>query len=155
MRRGAARRGERVNIIVHAEPAHRSFIYDSWMRSYRDSPAVRDIPSPYYERGHSQRMTELLEHSLCLVSRPDDWADGVDGWACGEAHEGVLVLHYVFVKAGLRRGGICASLMKQLSTELGAKTPGIYTHRRAPFTFALERKHGWRYAPAFARGDNR
>lgn len=98
-------------------PARRSdaaFVASSWLRSYRDAPAVVAVPSRTYFYWQHRVVEALLARSAVLVACSPDDPDTIVGWACAEAMEGALVLHYVYVKHDFRRYGVARALVRAL-----------------------------------------
>lgn len=135
--------------IVAAPEDLRRLVAASWLASYRTAPEVRDMADDVYDAYMRARVSRLLDRSRVVAAL----ADGVAiGWACGErASTGRAVLHYAYVKRAYRQHGLGARLLDAMRTACGADDrAGVYTHRRPPWSLALEAR-GWRHRPDYAR----
>lgn len=100
------------------ESGDRSFVIDSWLRSYRESAFARRIPHDvYYSRfGHSGLVEEIVDRAgqvvvACLPEKPTF----LYGWiACSQPGAAPL-LHYLYVKQDFRPAGIAARLFALLA----------------------------------------
>lgn len=89
------------------------FIFSSWLKSYRDAPAVRSVPnSIYYAEHHG--IIESIINSPNLVSLvacdPQDESQ-IFGYLIGENMGEGFVLHWVYVKYPFRRFGVARLLL--------------------------------------------
>jgi hypothetical protein len=125
----------------------RSYVFRSWKRSYRESRRAHEWPLEVYD-AYMQRLIEhLLARSRVLVARPEGWPEGILGWACAQQADDAFVLHYAYVKRRARArttGG--DSLLWALVEAMAPRGKLLYSHRRAPYTFALD-GHGYEFAP--------
>lgn len=91
--------------VQAACPQHMAFITDTWMKSYRRAPEVRDVPKDIYSAGMRARVERLLKASEVYVAS----AGGVYvGWSCFDGER----THYCYVKSLYRRQGIATSLLQ-------------------------------------------
>lgn len=117
-----------------------SFIYHSWLKSFRDAPAVSGLSDAVYFRSQSALIDRLLKASkvVVAVSPYDDVV--IRGWAVGEPERATL--HYVYVRSqGLhRRKGVATSLLDAIGEVK------YYTHVREP-AGSWMRRIGMEYDP--------
>lgn len=128
----------------------RSFVFDSWVKSYSDVYYERDaqrhivsantpMPHAHYVAAQSALVELLLGRSTCLVYRSPVDAGVIRGYAVGEQRGGVLVLHWAFTRSQRRREGVMRELLAELRRELGCVGDGgLYTHRKNPGGYWLE-----------------
>lgn len=139
--------------LLNIEPARacdRDYVFDSWMRSYRDSPRTHKLEQEVYDDHMQARIERLLARSIVLVARPDDWPEGILGWACVEPGDGTMTIHYGYTKNRLRGQGIFWTLVHHAQGSNSAATdPSVeryFTHLRPPFSNTLI-KNGYVHAP--------
>jgi len=135
--------------IEPMRPCDRNFVFHSWLRSYRASPLTYEWPSGPYELW-AQRMIERTigrPRARVDVARPEDWPEGIVGWACTEQQPGEFIIHYGFTKRRLRRTGIFWGLIESLKPEGRL----VFAHLRQPYTDTLL-THGYKHAPERAEG---
>lgn len=107
--------------------ADESFIYHSWLKSYRDSPTVRSIPNTIYFARHHDVIERIFKDPSTVVNiacNPED-ENQIYGYIVG----GTVgpVVHWVYVKHPFRGAGIGALLEKSVVGDNGATA--VYTHR--------------------------
>lgn len=134
-------------VLERANRGDAKLVYSSWIKSYRHSEAAHKLPNGVYEPFQRDVIHRLLAApGTCVyVARPTDWPDGVLGWVCAEPG----VMHYAYVKSPYRRLGLGRTLLAYAAEQLGEAFTA-YTHKRKPWTEALERQ-GLVYAPERAR----
>lgn len=118
-----------------------AFVYNSFLKSYRDSPMVRGVPNTiYFAKQHD--LIELILTSptsqAVVACNPTDPTQ-IYGYLLGQAfpaiHEGsqaiAIGLHWVYVKQPFRNLGIAKTLYEKFMTLPGeVPTSAVYfTHR--------------------------
>ena len=104
------------------------FIYNSWLKSYRDSPAVRSVPNSIYFAEHHNNLEGILSSALTEVWVACDAEDesNIRGYVVVE-HEGDCeVVHWVYVKQPYRQSGVARALLKCALSD--SELPVFYTH---------------------------
>ena len=78
------------------------FIADSWLRSFKTANHVKRVPADLYWREHRLVISRLVDRSDVWIACDslDPWT--IWGWCCVERINGVVVLHYLYVKDALR-----------------------------------------------------
>jgi GNAT superfamily N-acetyltransferase len=133
--------------IRPAEEGDTALLFNSWLRSYRDSPRVNGTPSALYYRYHHPLVTRVLARPessvLCAVDprKPDR----IHGWLCFEWAGSVLVVHYLYVKQIWRRKGIARLLAETAGLERG--TPVAYTFESKAAPHLAKRVKRCEYVP--------
>ncbi len=111
--------------IRAGRPADHPFVFARWVRSYEGSRWADAMPLPLFQEGHHRLIAALLAREgvrLLVACDPQD-ENTILGWAVLEPG----VLHYVFVKEGVRRLGIGTALIASLSR------PFRYSHQTDDF----------------------
>lgn len=123
------------------------FIYNSWLKSYRDAPAVRTVPNHIYYTEHHEIIENILKspYSETLVACSVENPDILYGYATGEHFEGLAVVHWVYCKQEWRRKGVAGALLRQL-VERSAGKPIQYSHFTR-FIKKLKEDHDITYNP--------
>lgn len=99
------------------------FLYNSWLKSYRDSPTVQSISNTvYYAEQHKliERLLQAPEAKAVVACNPEDPTQ-IYGYIVYQPD----VLHWVYVKHTFRGAGIA----RMLVAEAGLSAKLIYTHR--------------------------
>lgn len=106
-----------------------AFIYNSWLKSYREAPAVRTVPNHIYYTEHHEIIEKILKspYSEILVACDPLNDDILYGYVVGEHMEHNLTLHWVYCKQEWRRRGVATGLLGQLKSR-SADLPIQYTH---------------------------
>lgn len=125
-----------------------NFLTSSWLRSYRNAPAVSGVPNSTYYYYHHKVLEELLTRCTVMVACFPDRPDQILGYVCAEKFDAGLVIHYLYVKKTFRNFGIARKLVDHLVE--AEKPPKIlYTHKTRDM-FPIERKlrdNGWEFHP--------
>lgn len=103
-----------------------SFIYNSWLKSYRDSPAVLGLTNTTYFKEVHDIIERVFQSPTCRVAVACDPAheDVIFGYAVAEVTGNQGVLHWVYVKHPFRNFGVGKALEAAVLT--GA-TETVYT----------------------------
>jgi len=105
--------------------ADESFIYSSWLKSFRDAPAVSGVSNTVYFKCHHDLVEAILNDpsvSTHIACAPDDDSQ-IFGYIVGS----VGVCHWVYVKHPLRTVGIAKELMALIK-------PSVHTTKARPST---------------------
>ena len=121
------------------------FVYATWIKSFRDSPYARAIPTPLYTIGQRSRICAILDgaETIIHVACDPDTPELIYGYAVWGNRD---MLHYVYVKGQYRKLGIAKALLQDKLHETLQ-----YTHKG---DIMLERLlktnpeyNGWIYNP--------
>ncbi len=119
--------------IREAQEGDVSFIFSSWLKSFRTGLVCKKVENTVYFTEHHKLVERLLKRSTTLIaSDPEDPAT-IYGYLCFERIEGLFVLHYVYVKHTFRAMGVMRQLMA--ATEQDFNTAGLFSH----MTIIMER----------------
>lgn len=112
--------------IRNISEADVSFIFNSWLKSYRNSLFAKDIPNSVYYSGHHKLAERLLARGEVKIACNADDASQIYGYVVAEKIQGILTLHYMYVKHTYRNMGIGKILLNQFEWDF--KSAACYTH---------------------------
>lgn len=141
---------ERLEGVVHyrdLEPGDVSFVLDSWIKSFRDSPWAGVVPNHRFFDITHEVIEELLQRGAKVeVAAAKHDPTRILGWVCYEPVKGGTAIHYLYVKDPFRLQGLGRSLLERAneSTPNGSK---FYTFRTRAAAYFPE----WRHVPEIAR----
>ena len=98
-----------------------SFIYSSWLRSYRSSPIVTHMNNDVYYDNHKLVIKKLLEISDVMIACNPEDPDQIYGFICYEPG----IIHYLYVKYPFRKMGLAKYLLSSIPSDA---TKIIITH---------------------------
>ena len=113
--------------VRNATEADIAFIFNSWLKSYRNSLLADKISNPVYYQFQHEAIERLLKR--CTVQVICSAADNneLQGYVVYEIVDGVLVFHFAYVKHVYRKLGLLKLATKSLNISEG----GFYTHDTA------------------------
>ena len=128
------------------------FITSSWLRSFREGGSFcKRVPNNIYYHYHHKIMEQLLPRSYVLVATNESDPNHILGWLCGEIVDTVPVVHYVYVKAPMRRFGIAKHLFEAFTDTVKGVTgtiPQFYFHtHKTPTSNKMLDDSKWVYHP--------
>jgi hypothetical protein len=112
--------------IRKATEADVSFIFNSWLKSYRDSFFARGVASNMYFSEHHKVIERILKTCEVYIACDDADAMNIYGWACAEFIDNTFVIHYSYVKQMYRFLGIANLLISQYKHN--PEVASLYTH---------------------------
>jgi hypothetical protein len=121
-------------LIRDASEADVPFIFNSWLKSYRNSSACRSVTNPVYFAFQHRLIEDLLQHSFVKVVHAASDSNQLLGYIVYGEQEGIKIIHYVYVKHAFRNMGMC-KMMLQDSGVVG----GFYTHETPSGARAAEK----------------
>jgi len=116
---------ETVVTIRQPKPDDISFLFSSWLKSYRNSPWAKPMHNNVYFDYHHALIQDLLNHSEVYIACSKKNGSDIYGYAVGQWINDVFTLHYVYVKHAYRRLGIGKLLMACFNR---GEFAGCYTH---------------------------
>lgn len=131
-------------IVLRAPtPDDTSFIYNSWLRSYRQNSAyASSIPRTVYFKGQKALVARLLRVSAVLVAANPECPEQIYGYGVYQpSTAGVAIVHFIYVKQSFRLFHVGSQILWAIRVAAGqdAATPVAATHMTAP-----AQKTGWR-----------
>lgn len=98
-----------------------NFVLNSWLKSYREAPAVSPVPPQYYFEGQQRLIAGLAETAQILIACDRDDPGQIFGWICYEQGlEGSIILHFLYVKHRYRGFGVAKLLIGEAGWLPGA-----------------------------------
>lgn len=102
------------------------FIFNSWLKSYRNSNFARFISNTIYYTEQHKIIETLISENKVIVACNEQDSNQLYGYICAGTVEGFLVCHYIYVKHTYRNMGIGKSLLSQMSHD--PSNAALYTH---------------------------
>ena len=100
--------------IREATPEDLSFIFSSWLKSFRSGLICKHVDNTIYFSEHHKVIERLLKRSTTVMAcDPNDPAT-IYGYLCFDRVEGILVVHYAYVKQTFRGMGVLRQLLKSI-----------------------------------------
>lgn len=91
-----------------------SFIYNSWLKSYRKAHMNYLIPSDYYYSYYQKEIQRLLTNAEVLICHNIDDDTHIYGFLAYQLNSvGMQVAHYCYIKQPYRDIGLFDSLLKE------------------------------------------
>lgn len=106
------------------------FIFNSWLKSYRNSHLGSKINSTIFNTEHHKIIEKLLKHSQTIIAHPSDDSSQIMGYICASYIESNLVIHYIYIKHNFRSLGIGKMLLAAFHNN--KDMPILYTHHTKP-----------------------
>ena len=74
------------------------FIFNSWLKSYRNSHFAEKITNTIYFSDHHKVVENILKDSVTMIACNADDPTQMYGYAVGSQTDGIFVLHFIYVK---------------------------------------------------------
>ena len=104
----------------------KSFIFNSWLKSFRHSPLAKPLCNEVYFKNHKVIVENILKRSRVLIACNPEDEDQIYGYIVYEPIiDDITVLHYVYVKFTYRKLGIARTIVEG---SIDIKNPILYTH---------------------------
>ena len=107
-----------------------SFIFHSWMNSYKNSSFASKLNPPVYNSEHHKIIEKLLKNSQTIIAHPSDDSTQIMGYICASYVESNLAIHYIYIKHSFRSLGIAKMLLAAFHHN--PEMPILYTHHTKP-----------------------
>lgn len=123
------------------------FIFNAWLKSFRNSEFTKELPNEIYFSEHHKVIEDLLKRYDVIVAANQEDPTQIYGFICAGYTDNVFTLHYVYVKHTFRRMGIGQALLNSFQHD--PSYAAIYTHhgRQAKY---LAKKYNFIYHPYVA-----
>jgi len=112
--------------IIKFSDLHINFIFNSWLKSYKDSATVKFVSPNIYYDGQHKVIEKLLKTAKTLVAVDAQDPQHILGYLNYEVVDNVFVLHFGYVKQKFRNTGVLKALVAEAGHITG--TAGCYTH---------------------------
>ncbi len=80
-----------------------NLVTNSWMKNARKCYAYKGVPSSVYDKQHHRVIARLIPKTVMVIACDPAAPDRIYGWTCAEIIDNFLILHYVWVRSGLKR----------------------------------------------------
>lgn len=137
-------------LLRDANEGDHSFIYNSWLKSYRDSPVTKHIPNSIYYENHHNIIENLLNNNkvvVVVVCNPEDKGQ-IFAYSVSEYRDGKVILHWVYTKHPFRGFGLGRMLVTRF---INTYERVYYTHFTKPSSKLLTDK--LQYNPYLLRSE--
>lgn len=124
-----------------------NFIFNSWLKCYRHSYNTRGCENPVYFAQHHKLLEGLCKRATITIACNQNDIAQIYGYIAYERIEGLLVVHFAYVKEPFRKFGVAALLAQ--SAGFKREDPVLYTHRTYS-SEGLEKKFQMVYNPYLA-----
>ncbi len=108
-------------MLRELEKDDESFIYSSWLRSYRSSPISTHMINDIYFDNHKKIIEELLSKANVIIACNPEDPSQIYGFICYED----TTVHYLYVKYPFRKMGLGRYLFDSVCSDA---TLTIITH---------------------------
>ena len=120
------------------------FLYNSWLKSYRFSLFAERITNTIYFEDHHKLIEKIINNSKTLIACNPSDPSQLYGYIVAGEEEGVLVVHFLYVKHTFRYMGIGKTLLDAVGHS--SDTASVYTHHTR-MADKLASKHNFVYHP--------
>lgn len=123
-----------------------NFIRNSWLKSYRDNPAVTCVSTTvYYQRMHAI-LDNLIAHpdTRCVIACDPGMPGQIFGYGVGEVQGSDLYIHWVYTKHPFRNFGLGKALEAELKKQPHAQ---VKYSTRTKITDKLNISRNYTYDP--------
>jgi hypothetical protein len=103
-------------IVRQATPDDVSFVFSSWLKSFRDAATVKGVPSGLYYPAQHAVIEGILQRQCCtaLVACDPQDPSQIYGYVVAEYVGEGLVIHFTYTKFNMRNLGIAKALVTTL-----------------------------------------
>jgi ribosomal protein S18 acetylase RimI-like enzyme len=102
------------------------FIFNSWLKSYRFSHFGEKITNTIYFQDHHKVIERIIKNSKAFIACDPEDSSQLYGYIVAGLEEGILVLHFIYVKHTFRNLGIGKTLLDALGHD--KSNAAVYTH---------------------------
>jgi len=111
--------------ILHRpmEPKDSSFIYSTWLKSYRQMPYAHNMSNDTFFYHHKQLIEKVLSKpntTITMICESTD-PDHLYGYSVVESYGAAHIIHYVYMKHAYRKMGLTKDLLLTQIPLLGQK----------------------------------
>jgi len=103
-----------------------SFIFNSWLKSFRNSFFAKSIANEIYFNSHHKVIEKLIKESKITVACSESDPNQLYGYICAGQVDNFFMLHYIYVKHSFRNMGIAKSLLNSFDHD--PSVASIFTH---------------------------
>lgn len=89
----------------------KSFIFNSWLKSFRNSPLAKPLCNEVYFSNHKLIVENILKRSKIVIACSDEDPMQIFGYTIyEELPGGIIIMHYIYTKYTYRKLGIAQQL---------------------------------------------
>lgn len=103
-----------------------NFIFNSWLKSYRNSYATKNITSTFYFSEQHKLIERILKTAKTIIACNENDPSQVFGYIVADEVDGIFVIHYLYVKHSFRNLGIGKVLLNAFDHD--PSVASLYTH---------------------------
>lgn len=111
-----------------AKPEDQAFLYNSWLKAYRNSKITREWPNDVYYPAQTEAITKILFTAGTILACSAEDPNQIFGYIVSQKIEGTQVVHFLYVKHLYRRLGIAKALLKRAFGEKYNEQETYTTH---------------------------
>jgi len=126
-------------VIREATVDDAPFIFNSWLKSYKDSDFARRVPNIIYFAEHHKLIEGLLSHCSIYVACSEEDSNQILGYIVASSFTGTPIIHYIYIKHSFRKLGLATQLISSLS--LNKSNMIAVTHWNKYATIASNKYH--------------
>jgi len=136
---------EKLPILLRpANAADVGFLFNAWLKSFRNSEFASSIPNEIYYSEHHKVIENLLQNYQVVIACNQEDTSQIYGFICAGLTDTIFTVHYLYVKHTFRKLGIATELLNSFGRN--SEYVGIYTHKTKAST-SLAKKHNLIYHP--------
>jgi len=94
------------------------FIFNSWLKSYRNSKFSKNIPTSVYFSEHHKVLEEIALNDQIYVACNTEDESQIFGYVAATEIDGIFLLHYVYVKQPYRKIGLAKFMVESVRKKL-------------------------------------
>lgn len=138
--------------LRHATIEDVSFIFNSWLKSFRTAPCSISIHNNIYYSEHHKLIERILRSFDVIIAADKEDPTHIYGFIVAGKVQDITTIHYLYVKHTFRRLGIAKALLAHF--EIPNNEPFFYTHETSVGK-VLGKKYLGVYHPYLAFGEQK
>lgn len=103
-----------------------NFVFNSWLKSFKGSPMYKHVENTIYFQNHHKLLQQCIMKSQVILACDENDLSQILGYVVADKIDGILTIHYVYVKQAFRGLGVAKMLMQEVGFD--RKVATIYTH---------------------------
>ena len=108
-------------------PEDESFIYSSWLKSYRNSPNAANMPNQVFYDNHKRIIQNIINTAQVSIICSSEDSDHIFGFICWEPTDSNFdIYHYLYIKYPYRKMGLANYLFDSIGGNSGGTI--VITH---------------------------
>lgn len=104
-------------------PKDSSFLYSTWLKSYRQMPYAQNVSNETFFFHHKQTIEKILSNpnTIVKVICEDTDPNHIYGYSVIEKYGEASIIHYIYIKHAYRKLGLAKELLIDQIPLLGTK----------------------------------